>query len=127
MKFFIKRRKFKKIKKQNLLRKITDNYDSKVEQIKKINTLDNKINNFFEKIKILKGENVDELDYDKILNELLFKQGDNYFEENIIKEMRLLNFFKYFQTTRKLDLVGKSYFRNKYSFNSPINFRKSHN
>ena len=127
MKFFIKRRKFKKIKKQNLLRKITDNYDNKVEQIKKINTLDNKINNFFEKIKILKGENVDELDYDKILNELLFKQGDNYFEENIMKEMRLLNFFKYFQTTRKLDLVGKSYFRNKYSFNSPINFRKSHN
>ena len=91
--------------------------------------MDNKINDFFDKIKKLKENNIDELDYDKILNELMLNQGSNYnyIEENMMKELRLLNFFKYFQNNRKMDLAEKNYFRNKYIFNSPINFRKSKN
>ena len=88
-------------------------------------TLDHRINNFFEQIQKLKEENIEEVDYDKILKEIMTKQGDNYIEENIIKEIRLLNFFRYFQTKRKIELDRKNNFKNKYSFNSPINFRKN--
>ena len=106
-----------------MLSKLRKN-DDEIEK-KEVITLDDKINDFFEKIRRLKGT-VDEVDYDKILNELLWsKKGDNLMEENIIKEIRLLNFFKYFQTVRKMDIIGKKYFRNKYSFNSPLNFKNN--
>ena len=124
MRFYIKRRKFKKNKKNIILKKLKEDEEIKDDKNNKI-TLDMKMNNFFEKIKKLKRENVVEIDYDKILNELFSKQGENYYEESMIKEIRLLNFFKYFQTSRKLDLVGKKYFRNKYTFNSPLYFTKS--
>ena len=127
--FLIKRRKFKKIKKQNIIKKLLNNDSENEEKEKNIISLDNKINDFFDKIKKLKENNIDELDYDKILNELMLNQGSNYnyIEENMMKELRLLNFFKYFQNNRKMDLAEKNYFRNKYIFNSPINFRKSKN
>ena len=121
--FTIRRRKFKKTRKISMLSKLRKN-DDEIEK-KEVITLDDKINDFFEKIRRLKGT-VDEVDYDKILNELLWsKKGDNLMEENIIKEIRLLNFFKYFQTVRKMDILGKKYFRNKYSFNSPLNFKNN--
>ena len=123
--FFIKRRKFRKTRKQTVYRKLTQNEDSKQEKKEIKITLDHKINNFFEQIQKLKGENIEEVDYDKILREIMANQGDNYIEENIIKEIRLLNFFRYFQSKRKIDLDRKNNFKNKYSFNSPINFRKN--
>ena len=123
--FFIKRRKFRKTRKQTVYRKLTQNEDSKQEKKEIKITLDHKINNFFEQIQKLKGENIEEVDYDKILREIMANQGDNYIEENIIKEIRLLNFFRYFQTKRKIELDRKNNFKNKYSFNSPINFRKN--
>ena len=124
MRFMIKRRKFKKNKKKTVLIKLKEDEEVIEDKNNKI-TLEMKMNNFFEKIKKLKGENVEEVDYDKILNELFMKQGENYYEESLLKEIRLANFFNYFQTSRKLDLVGKKYFRNKYTFNSPVYFRKS--
>ena len=124
--FFIKRRrKFKKTRKQTIFKKLSENEENKQEKKPAKLTLDHRINNFFEQIQKLKEENIEEVDYDKILKEIMTKQGDNYIEENIIKEIRLLNFFRYFQTKRKIELDRKNNFKNKYSFNSPINFRKN--
>ena len=123
--YMIKRRKFRKTKKgTTILRKLIDKEDINEKENNKI-SLDNRINNFFEQIQKLKKENVDDFDYDKILKELMIKQGENYIEENIMREIRLLNFFRFFQAKRKMDLVGKKNYRNKYTFNSPLNFRKS--
>ena len=122
--FLIKRRQFRRTRRQH--KKSLDSENEKGEE-KKINNLDNKINNFFEKIKKLKEENIGELDYDKILKELIINKGNNYdyIEENMEKELRIINFFKYFQNSRKMNLAGKKFFRNRYKFNSPINFIKS--
>ena len=83
------------------------------------------MNNFFEKIKQLKEENINEIDYDKILSELMARQNDNYLEDNIVKEIRLINFYNYFQNNRKMDIYQKKFFRNKYIYSSPLNFFKS--
>ena len=108
-----------------MLIKLKNNEDDKIEK-KEVITLDNKIDNFFEKIKKLKNSNTDEVDYEKILNELLWNRKENsLMEENILKEIRLLNFFNYFQTTRKMNIIGKKYFRDKYAFNPPIHFWKN--
>ena len=123
--YMIKRRKFRKTKKgTTILRKLINKEDINEKENNKI-SLDNRINNFFEQIQKLKKENVNDFDYDKILKELMIKQGENYIEENIMREIRLLNFFRFFQAKRKMDLVGKKNYRNKYTFNSPLNFRKS--
>ena len=122
--FLIKRRQFRRTRRQH--KKSLDSENEKGEE-KKINNLDNKMNNFFEKIKKLKEENIGELDYDKILKELIINKGNNYdyIEENMEKELRIINFFKYFQNSRKMNLAGKKFFRNRYKFNSPIKFIKS--
>ena len=83
------------------------------------------MNNFFEKIKQLKEENINEIDYDKILSELMARQNDNYLEDNLVKEIRLINFYNYFQNNRKMDIYQKKFFRNKYIYSSPLNFFKS--
>ena len=124
-KFFIRRRKYKKTRKRTVFKKLISNENNEQEKKQTKMTLDNRINNFFEQIQKLKEEKIEEVDYDKILREIMTKQGDSYIEENIIKEIRLLNFFRYFQTKRKIELDRKNNFKNKYSFNSPLNFRKN--
>ena len=125
IRFSLRRRKFIKTRKQTMLIKLKNNEDDKIEK-KEVITLDNKIDDFFEKIKKLKNSNTDEVDYEKILNELLWNRKENsLMEENIMKEIRLLNFFNYFQTTRKMNIIGKKYFRDKYAFNPPIHFWKN--
>ena len=125
IRFSLRRRKFIKTRKQTMLIKLKNNEDDKIEK-KEVITLDNKIDDFFEKIKKLKNSKADEVDYEKILNELLWNRKENsLMEENIMKEIRLLNFFNYFQTTRKMNIIGKKYFRDKYAFNPPIHFWKN--
>ena len=125
IRFSLRRRKFRKTRKKSMLIKLKNNEDDKIEK-KEVITLDNKIDNFFEKIKKLKNSKADEVDYEKILNELLWNRKENsLMEENIMKEIRLLNFFNYFQTTRKMNIIGKKYFRDKYAFNPPIHFWKN--
>ena len=123
-KFFLKKRKFKKNKKLTTFKRLKSEIVTKKKEKKKIN-LDEKMNNFFEKIKQLKEENINEIDYDKILSELMARQNDNYLEDNIVKEIRLINFYNYFQNNRKMDIYQKKFFRNKYIYSSPLNFFKS--
>ena len=75
--YMIKKRRFRKTKKGTILRKLIDKEDINEKENNKI-SLDNRINNFFEQIQKLKKENVDDFDYDKILKELMIKQGENY-------------------------------------------------
>ena len=126
--FTIRRKKFRKTRKQTKLIRLKDEEaEENKEEKKEVITLDNKINDFFEKIKKLKEASVDEVDYDNILDELLWnRKEDNLMEENMKKEIRLLNFFRYFKTLRKMDLIRKKYNRDKYAFNPPINFRNNH-
>ena len=127
--FTIRRKKFRKTRKQTKLIRLKDEEaeEENKEEKKEVITLDNKINDFFEKIKKLKEASVDEVDYDNILDELLWnRKEDNLMEENMKKEIRLLNFFRYFKTIRKMDLIRKKYNRDKYAFNPPINFRNNH-
>ena len=123
-KFFLKKRKFKKNKKLTTFKRLKSEIVTKKKEKKKIN-LDEKMNNFFEKIKQLKEENINEIDYDKILSELMARQNDNYLEDNLVKEIRLINFYNYFQNNRKMDIYQKKFFRNKYIYSSPLNFFKS--
>ena len=120
-----RRRKFKKIRKQSVLKKILN--DEIIEEKNNKISLDQKINNFFEQIQKLKEENIDDLNYEKILGQFFSKQGNNFMENSIMRELRLSNFFRYFQNIRKMDIAGKMYFRNKYLFNSPVKFKKSQN
>ena len=123
-KFFLKKRKFKKNKKLTTFKRLKSEIVTKKKEKKKIN-LDEKMNNFFEKIKQLKEENINEIDYDKILSELMARQNDNYLEDNLVKEIRLINFYNYFQNNRKMDIYQKKFVRNKYIYSSPLNFFKS--
>ena len=105
--------------------KLKDNKEDKIQK-KEVITLENKLDDFFEKIRKLRNSNINEADYEKILSELLWSKKENsLMEENILKEIRLLNFFNHFQTTRRMNLIGKKYFRDKYAFNPPLNFRNS--
>ena len=49
------------------------------------------------------------------------------YEEDKTKELRILNFFKHFQTNRKNESPGKNYVRKRLTFNSPINFKSYKN
>ena len=127
-KFIIRRRKFTKRRssiKFNL-KKIED--DDKVEIIKENDgndkkNLERRIAKFYEKIKKLKRGEIDMSDYEDELSELMTEQIDkNNYEVDKAKELRIMNFFKNFQISRKNDFFGKKYLRNRLTFNSPIKF-----
>ena len=92
--------------------------------IKKIlKNLERRIAKFYEKIKKLKRGEIDMSDYEDELSELMTEQIDkNNYEVDKAKELRIMNFFKNFQISRKNDFFGKKYLRNRLTFNSPIKF-----
>ena len=126
-KFTIRRRKFTKRSSLKFnLKKLED--DDKIETIKENDdndkkNLERRIAKFYEKIQKLKRGEIDMSDYEDELSELMTEQIDKInYEVDKAKELRIINFFKNFQISRKNDLFGKNYLRNRLTFNSPINF-----
>ena len=128
-----KRGKFS-VRKRRFLKKSTIKYalkkieDEKIEIVKEDENsedkkLDKRIKKFYEKIQRLKAGEVDSSDYEDELNELMKEQIDkNIYEEDRVKELRIFNFFKNFQTCRKNEMFGKNYLRKKLVYNSPVYF-----
>ena len=126
----------KKIKKKTLgkynLKKLEDDKFEIIKESENENNdkikLEKRIGKFYDKIKKLKRREINISDYEEELSELMMEQIDKInYEEDKTKELRILNFFKHFQTNRKNEFFGKNYVRKRLTFNSPINFKSYKN
>ena len=128
-KFIIKKKKYqgKTSDKYKLKRLLDEDYeDFKVKKDKddeKEKKLEKRINNFTEKVKKLKRGEIEISDYEEELSQLMMEQIDKVkYEGDRIKELRILSFYKNFQTYRLNERYEKDYIRKRMIFKYPVNF-----
>ena len=127
-KFSIKKKKYQgKSKDKYKLKKLLDeeyqDFKEKDKEDEREKKLEKRINNFYEKIKKLKRGEIEISDYEEELSQLMMEQIDKIkYEGDRLKEIRIMSFFKHFQTYRMNERYEKDYIRKKMIFKYPVNF-----